>query len=75
MEKKDKKLNVKRLKIVSENINNDFELGHNISDNYNGNIVNITINEIPDLETVRTICKKWPEKAGNIYKNIMKQLL
>ena len=44
MEKKDKKLNVKRLKTVSENINNDFELGHNISDNYNGNIVNITIN-------------------------------
>ncbi len=56
------------------NNNNTYMATLKLSDG-NEDIVNITINEIPDLETVRTICEKWPEKAGNIYKNIMKQLL
>ena len=54
--------------------NNTFSAYLKISES-NEDILNISINGIPDLETVRTICEKWSEKAGNIYKNIMKQLL
>ena len=54
--------------------NNTFSATLKLTES-NEDIINLTINGIPDLETVRTICEKWPEKAGNIYKNIMKQLL
>lgn len=54
--------------------NNTFQAILKLTES-NEDIINLTINGIPDLETVRTICEKWPEKASNIYKNIMKQLL
>ena len=50
--------------------NNTFQAILKLTES-NEDIINLTINGIPDLETVRTICEKWPEKASNIYKNIM----